>query len=610
MGITVRRNRIGRWTLTEVAFFLFCLALPLIGIRKLPLAGEEPRRAEVAREMLLTADWLVPREQGVIYCTRPPLQNWAIAVMSWLRGSLDPLAVRLPSALATGATALVCFWFARSLIDEPAGVIAGAVFLTMGTSLTIGQLGETDPLFACFVGASLLTWYWGLANERHRTLGWAIAGGLAGLGALTKGLQAPLYFLLCTAGYLVLLRRFALLRSRGYWLGLMMLLLPISLWSIPYFWRAGGTATLRIWFEQVGQRITIEGMVLHLLRHPLETVGAMLPWSVMFFSFLDRRLWQGLGRVRGVASYLIFCLAITFPSVWFVPDARHRYFLPLYPVAAVLIAIPLAWFPAENQGPCRQRRYARLFLRAAQLVAIVAAVMVLALQVLVRAPGNEDLGWLDPGPLAGGVVVLTAGLVVLAAQRALATATPEGIAAAVLAFACFLGLGHRFAILNIQSHLAFSPEEEILQLARELPSPETLVSVGPVPARFRYFYPFFIRRLEGDPDPEALEGATAFCLAGELFRLPARPSLPSGTTRLACLPFEGQTLVVPRLRFPWRIVKVIPIGRTRTRNPQPVVVVGTRASEGDPSGTSAEAGSKAEPPGGVSLPPGRLHDDG
>ena len=37
----------------------------------LPIRGEEPRRARVAYEMLATGDWIVPRQQGDIYLSRP-----------------------------------------------------------------------------------------------------------------------------------------------------------------------------------------------------------------------------------------------------------------------------------------------------------------------------------------------------------------------------------------------------------------------------------------------------------------------------------------------------------------------------------------------------------
>ena len=39
------------------------------------MVGEETRRGQVAVEMIESGDWIVPREQGDLFLSRPPLQN-------------------------------------------------------------------------------------------------------------------------------------------------------------------------------------------------------------------------------------------------------------------------------------------------------------------------------------------------------------------------------------------------------------------------------------------------------------------------------------------------------------------------------------------------------
>ncbi len=60
-----------------------------------PVRHEEPHRGQVALEMIDGGDWIVPREQGIAYLSRPPLQNWSIAVCALLRGGMDQVAIRL-----------------------------------------------------------------------------------------------------------------------------------------------------------------------------------------------------------------------------------------------------------------------------------------------------------------------------------------------------------------------------------------------------------------------------------------------------------------------------------------------------------------------------------
>src|SRR5687768_2065327 len=52
----------------------------------LPTRGEETRWATVASEMAATGDWIVPRQQGEPFFSRPPLGSWLIAVSAMIRG--------------------------------------------------------------------------------------------------------------------------------------------------------------------------------------------------------------------------------------------------------------------------------------------------------------------------------------------------------------------------------------------------------------------------------------------------------------------------------------------------------------------------------------------
>lgn len=84
-----------------------CLVLlPGIGARDV-WNPDEPRYAEVAREMVETGNYLVPQLNHRLYDQKPPLFFWAVAAVGTLRGEVDAVAVRLPSVLAaTGLATL------------------------------------------------------------------------------------------------------------------------------------------------------------------------------------------------------------------------------------------------------------------------------------------------------------------------------------------------------------------------------------------------------------------------------------------------------------------------------------------------------------------------
>ncbi len=575
----------------EVAFVIFAVVISCLGMSYLPIIGEEPRRAEVAREMLAANDWLIPREQGEIYCSRPPLQNWLIAATAMVRGGFDAATVRLPSALATCATALVCFAFARYHLGPLAAVTSGVAFLTMGQTLTIGQMGETDALFAFFVGSALLIWYHGYMAPAKRMLFWGLAGLLTGLGALTKALQAPVYYLVCTVAFLVIEKNYRMLLSREYILSLLIIVVVTSAWTIPYYLAVGPQYTWRIWFGQVESRLATEGLVGHILRYPLETLVCMLPWSAFFLVFLDRRFRDFLHKWRPLVCYLTVSLLVTFPTVWLIPEAKNRYFLPLYPLAAVLVSVP--WQSWVSAGPSQSLTVPPTVSRLLQALSAVILLSLLAVWPIWLGAIKIELitqSALTVDKLC--VVTAVAAVTVILVRMARRINDQRAWMIALLFLGMALGLGHRLIIVPIQCGMLYSPESEIKQIAREIPNPEQLVSIGPIVARFRYFYPHPVKLLKEEEVTQVPPlGLEYFCLQGEWVR-GARPVKKERNRPRIAFSYRNGYVTVLKLGFDWEVVRIIPLGRTLTRDPQPVAVIGRIRREGLSGSASPRAATQ------------------
>src|SRR5262249_47981803 len=138
---------------------LFAIGAFFVGMTDLSIRGEESRRALVAREMLQTGDWIVPRCQGVPLFSRPPLQNWLIALVGLMRGDIDAVALRLPSDCAMLLTVILIYGYARTFLSRTGALTAGAAYASMGQVLELGRTGKTDALFTLFVSGSLLLWH-------------------------------------------------------------------------------------------------------------------------------------------------------------------------------------------------------------------------------------------------------------------------------------------------------------------------------------------------------------------------------------------------------------------------------------------------------------------
>jgi len=122
-------------TLTNRQAFLVALAASLLisftGVFDHALwTPDEPRDAEVGREMLMSGDFVVPTLAGKPFLEKPPLYWWAMAGMCHLFGVSDGVA-RSTSALAAVITLLLVFDVARRIANPFAGLMATIVTATM-----------------------------------------------------------------------------------------------------------------------------------------------------------------------------------------------------------------------------------------------------------------------------------------------------------------------------------------------------------------------------------------------------------------------------------------------------------------------------------------------
>src|SRR5689334_24878806 len=87
--------------LTGTAFVTF-----FFGLGRLALLGpDEPRYAEIAREMFASGDWISPRLCGCLWFEKPALVYW-MSALGYHAFGVNEFAARLPVAIAATATAL------------------------------------------------------------------------------------------------------------------------------------------------------------------------------------------------------------------------------------------------------------------------------------------------------------------------------------------------------------------------------------------------------------------------------------------------------------------------------------------------------------------------
>lgn len=521
------------WEVT--ALVLLVAAVYFTRLTAVPVCGEESRWAGVAREMIASGDWIVPRQQGTIFPERPPLGSWAMALVGLVRGQVDLVAIRLPSALATLAMALVIYAYAQSWMSPLASFTSAAVYATLGQVLALGRLGESEALLTLFTGGALLVWHWGYLSGRSRTLTWCLGYSLAGLGALVKGPQAPAYFVGACAVYLLVQRDWRWLFGRGHAWGVLCFAAIVGVWLVPFAatnWESVGD----IWAGLARDRFTTHGLARHLVTYPFETFGCLLPWSPLLIALLMPSVRKSILASHPETKFLLVALAVTYPTVWLAAGARGRYFMPLYPCLAVMVGLVVEHCTARTAS-----RGARLFWRqflGAMAIVILgsgAVVVVASLAPLERLGGAAQPGsflfvWI-PGAL------VAAGLLLWASMGEEWPRPQVGI----VALAAFLGIAHTGAIGNARLRAANDLDPVVAELKERLADSE-LVSLGRVYHRFAYAYDAPIRQIPWPDSPGDLPaGVTYFCFDRrpgdtELARTTSDGRLSS--TTLGTLPFE------------------------------------------------------------------------
>jgi hypothetical protein len=396
------------------SLFLTRLSAPL-------LEPQEPRYAEIPRQMLVRGDWLMPVLHGRAYLDKPPLLYWSIMASYRLCGVHD-WAARLVPGLAGILTVLVTYLWGRRALNEQAGW-CGALALCLSARFIYYQRILTfDGLLALWVTTALAAGHTSLAGSRLRVCWWLLSAVACGLGILTKGPVALVLVLGPLLAFRLLDRRCA----------------PLGWTALPgYLAMVAGVAGP--WFVAIARREP-DFLADFLWRHHIvrfvepfdhqepfwfflpALLFGMLPWTLLLpglVRFLTRRSARTALRRPATLGFLL--LAGLGGLLFFSASGCKRpvYILPVMPPLALALGCYL---------DIASRAYSGGLLRATSLLATGATWLVLA-----GALGGAAWGaclWL-PGPIGFVLVGLClAGAVLLGRMR-----TVSWVSCAVVTFA-------------------------------------------------------------------------------------------------------------------------------------------------------------------------------
>jgi 4-amino-4-deoxy-L-arabinose transferase-like glycosyltransferase len=174
-----------------------CITLPGLGVGTL-WDNSETAYGEVAREILLTHDWIVMHLNGAPWFIQPPLYFWVAAIFAMIFGP-TPFALRLPAAIATILMGGLTGYAVARQAGTRVGIYAAVILSTSLIQAIIGRLAIMDALLDLMVALAIFWWFRALETGRssYFIYGWCATA----LGFLVKGPVAPVIALLVIVPY-------------------------------------------------------------------------------------------------------------------------------------------------------------------------------------------------------------------------------------------------------------------------------------------------------------------------------------------------------------------------------------------------------------------------
>lgn len=523
-------------------------------IDALSIRGEESRRATIAQEMLWTGDYVVPRQFGEPFLSRPPLHNWLIALSATLRGQMDAVAVRLPTMTALLLTTLLVYAYGRTFLGRLGAFAAAAGFVTMGEVLQLGRLAECDTVFTFLLASAVLLWHWGYTRGWPAALTWGLGYGFAALAALTKGPQPPVYFGGTVVLYLAWRRDWRTFFNLGHLFGLALFAAIVLAWAVPFQLACGWDATQRIWGSDSSARFvewTTPAVLRHMVQYPLECLGCTAPWSLALVAFLSKRFRHSLGTTTPHAVFLaIYCL-VGFLPCWAPPGAATRYVYPLYPAVALLAGLAIDRVALAELSPRLRRAWGFGW----SAWAIVMAAIVVA---VTTASVSSGFTFARPWTVSPAVAVAWAMASACAVVLVWLGRRPVGdkrMRYAVGGLACYLAVGYCVVVVHATQARSVDTAALVARVKEAIPAGSRLVGIDGTHHLFAYYY-------------------------GEPVELRSSPQLVFGdSSDVTYFCYEALGDERKPMPFPSEVIAVIPVDRNRHATPVRVVVVGRRLTD-------------------------------
>lgn len=343
----------------------FCLVIYFVNLGQWDLWNpDEPRYAEVSREMVHGGDWILMHYNGNVYSDKPPLFFWLIALSSYLWQGFTSFSVRFPSAFFGTLTVFITFLLGKNLYGSRIGFLGGLILATSFEFAFLSTRANIDTTLTFFTTASLFCFFlWYRQNRevknhpkkdlsRFTLYGFYMGMAFATLAKGPVGFILPLFVSIV---YLILQKDWKGIRGMKLFPGMLLFLGIVLCWYLPAVWKGGRDYLDQTLFLHSIARYSkgwAKGQPIYYYLYDFPT--GFFPWIVFLPSAFVYAYSMKHMEKRREFFFLTIWFAVIFIFFSLSKGKRGIYLLPLFPAVSLLVGKLLQDFISSQMDHFRQ----------------------------------------------------------------------------------------------------------------------------------------------------------------------------------------------------------------------------------------------------------------
>ncbi len=390
-------------------FYAFCVAMLFpallwhLGFLAINFPTDEPTRALVAMEMIVSGNYVTPTINGEFYYNKPPLYNWIIIAFYKMAGNYSEFTLRLPMIISLLLFGLTIFLFVKKHLGNKQAFIVAILFITSGRILFWDSfLGLIDITFSWLVYGSFMLIYHLQARKKYLAL-FLISYLLTAITFMMKGLPSLVFQGITLLAFFSYNREFKKLLSWRHFAGIGLFLVIVGSYYLVYNKFNSLENVFTTLFSESEKRTIVNygwvRFVTHLFTFPLEMFYHFFPWSVLWIYFFRKDFRKTLHDHPFLRfNFIVFIFNIII--YWTSPESYPRYIFMLFPPLFTIL-VYMFFEDLKNNGI--RSRIVEYFLLGVMILGAIAAIPM----PILDQTNFVDHAWLKAGIMFATMLVLT-----------------------------------------------------------------------------------------------------------------------------------------------------------------------------------------------------------